>query len=52
MVPLLCMHPHVAQAPATLLPFTHTFEHVPSPLVRQCSVQDGVTEDSSVVGAS
>ena len=46
------MHPPIAQAPATQLPAPHTFEHVPSPLLRQCSVQEGVTRDSLVVGAS
>ena len=44
------MHPPVAQAPATQLLSTHTFEHAPSPLLRQCNVHEGVTRDLSVVG--
>ena len=46
------MHPLVAQAPTTQLSAPHTFEHVPSPLLRQCSVQEGDTRDSSTIGTS
>ena len=44
------LHPPIAQVPTDQLPAPHTFDHAPSHLPRQCSVQKGVTRDSSVVG--
>ena len=44
------LHPPIAQVPTDQLPAPHTFEHALSPLPRQCSVQEGCTGDSIVVG--
>lgn len=46
----IVLHPHVAQVLATPIPFIHTFEHAPSPLIRQFSAHEGVTWYSLVVG--
>jgi len=37
------LHPPIAQVPTNQLPAPQTFDHPPSHLPRQCSVQEGVT---------